>query len=118
MRIYWSINSVPELAGLSLQEREQVLKAVRSKALRHWQTWVAMVAFIVWLLVVVSQVDSIRGGQSATLLSVLVGVAAVAIPALLVSHVNIQMTRPYIRALLKSSESSTDGDAKELEVER
>ena len=63
MRIYWNIKSVPELAGLSKQEREQVLKAFRSKAFRHWQTWVAFVALIVWLLVVVSLVDSIRGGQ-------------------------------------------------------
>ncbi len=111
MRIYWNIKSVPEVAGLSKQERELVLKAVRWKYLRHWQTWVTFVAFFVWILVVMSLVDSIRGGQWATILRVLVIVAAVGIPGLLASHVNSQMTRPYIRALVKSSESSTDRDA-------
>ena len=42
MAIYWSFNSVPELASKSEAERKAIVKAVTSIALRHWEWWVAL----------------------------------------------------------------------------
>ena len=44
MPIYWNINSIPELAGLTPEERSRVWLQVQRKAFRHWQTWVGLIA--------------------------------------------------------------------------
>lgn len=42
MRLYWTINSIPELRSLPKRERKQVWRRCYNKILRHWQTWVAL----------------------------------------------------------------------------
>jgi len=42
MRIYWSLNSVPELAALPKMERKRVWRTCYHRTFRHWQTWLAL----------------------------------------------------------------------------
>ena len=44
MPIYWSLKQIPELAGLSAEERSVAWRRASMKTFRHWQTWVALVA--------------------------------------------------------------------------
>jgi hypothetical protein len=42
MPIYWSFESVPELAQRTKSEREAAVKRVSSLAMKHWEWWVAL----------------------------------------------------------------------------
>jgi SNF family Na+-dependent transporter len=44
MPIYWTLKSIPELSNLSLAERNRSWAHIRSKAFRHWQTWLGLLA--------------------------------------------------------------------------
>ena len=45
MRIYWTINSAPELRNLPVQERKRILRSLQGKLLRRWQFWVIAAGF-------------------------------------------------------------------------
>jgi len=42
MPIYWTLKSIPEFSDLSLAERNRSWARIRSKAFRHWQTWLGL----------------------------------------------------------------------------
>ena len=42
MKIYWTLKSIPELAGLSLWERGIRWRSAYKLAFRHWQTWAGL----------------------------------------------------------------------------
>ena len=48
MKIYWSLKSVPELAGMSKKERKVIWRRCYLKTFRNWQTWLAIVACLVF----------------------------------------------------------------------
>ena len=111
MRIYWTKKSVPELAGLSKQQRDEVWNATRWKHLRHWQFWAASVVWMTAVFVVMQLVDLIQGGSLATLVRMIILGAATGIGYVFVVHVGTQVRRPYMRALLESRRLSSDVDA-------
>lgn len=43
MKLYWNVNSLPELADLSPKEKTEAWRVCRWKCFRHWQTWLALV---------------------------------------------------------------------------
>ena len=43
MRIYWSVNSMPELQSLPKAERGRVWRKAYGQSFRYWQTWVGVV---------------------------------------------------------------------------
>lgn len=42
MPIYWSLKSIPELAGLAPAERRRVWRTDCWHAYRHWQVWASL----------------------------------------------------------------------------
>lgn len=54
MTIYWRQSDIPELKGLTLQERAVAKRAVLSKVWRHWQVWLPQVTniaiFIIFII--------------------------------------------------------------------
>ena len=42
MQIYWSLKSIPELAGLASAERRRAWRAACWNAYRHWQVWASV----------------------------------------------------------------------------
>lgn len=51
MQIYWTLKGIPELSGLSRQERGSRWRMAVRKTFRHWQIWLAIAAFAacIWL---------------------------------------------------------------------
>ena len=43
MKIYWTLESVPELAALPKQERMRVWRWASKQIFKHWQTWVGLI---------------------------------------------------------------------------
>lgn len=39
MKIYWTLKSIPELAGLTACERKRRWHSAYKSVFRHWQTW-------------------------------------------------------------------------------
>jgi hypothetical protein len=58
MKLYWSLKSIPELAGLSEQEQTGIWGKFRRKVWRHWQTWIA--TFVLCACFVLGQVVGMR----------------------------------------------------------
>lgn len=42
MKIYWTLKSIPELAGLTLWERGRRWRSAYKSAFRHWQAWTGL----------------------------------------------------------------------------
>jgi hypothetical protein len=54
MKIYWTINQIPELAGLTPDQSKEAWQFCFKKyAFKHWEVWVSL--FAIGLLVVVAQ---------------------------------------------------------------
>jgi hypothetical protein len=41
MKLYWSYNSIPELADLPKEKRKEIWHTCHLKCLVHWQIWVS-----------------------------------------------------------------------------
>jgi hypothetical protein len=44
MPIYWKFDRIPELTGLTEEERGRFVLYVIRKSYRHWQTWAGLIA--------------------------------------------------------------------------
>ena len=42
MKVYWSLSSVPELAGLPAADQRRLWRQCSGPAFRCWQTWLAL----------------------------------------------------------------------------
>jgi hypothetical protein len=47
MKIHWSWKSVPELAGLTPEERKQICRKYRFKVFKERKYWIALILFMV-----------------------------------------------------------------------
>jgi hypothetical protein len=47
MTWHWSYKSLPELAGLSKDERDRIVRACRWKVLRSWRLWLLLVPLMI-----------------------------------------------------------------------
>jgi hypothetical protein len=98
--IYWTLNSIPELAGLSKEERQKIWQAAYWKTFRHWQTWLALLA----------------PGICATLLSALVvggrsllwGMLGGAIGGGIFGYVAMHTALPYVQEELAARKTRLD----------
>ena len=95
MRIYWSLDSVPELAYMSKSERTLAWWTCCKKAFRHWQTWLALA---------VLGLSGPAGERIGTLIfgdlswmALLCAFLCTAIGTILFRHVIIQVAVPYLR---------------------
>lgn len=104
MPIYWTKKSVPELAGLSRQQRDEVWKATQWKFLHDWKGWVAMVLTASMALVAIELTDLIpsRAWEWP------VGGVIMGVIFMIGGQVRIQLNRPHRRAYLDSSRSKED----------
>jgi lipopolysaccharide export LptBFGC system permease protein LptF len=101
MKLYWSINSIPELADLPKQNRG---KAWRNTYLKHW----FKVGFLPILIVAVSFVAGTFFGQnySGHFGRAICAVIAVGISGFIAWEIEANMIRPYLREDLKSNEKT------------
>ena len=105
MRIYWTLNSIPELHGLDPGKQSLRWEKCCRQTLKHWQVWVAMVASIAigvlgllllaWLVVIGHAAQWPRSGL---VLIFIVGVALFGlIGAIVVRHAMYHVGRAYLR---------------------
>ncbi len=104
MKIYWSINSIPELAGLSPNEQNKVWRSCVWKCYKHWQTWVGLVLgaaiggigaiVAIWLIP-----DSVPVGLIERMLII---APFGGIGGLILGQIAIHQTRPYLKAYVES----------------
>ena len=111
MLIYWTTKSLPELAGLSKQQRREVVNATYWKAFRHWETWTAIPVATVCLLFLLDLIDQIPDGSWAPFVKVLVIVLGGFAIGVSLNQVSYRVVRPHMRAFLESNRSSNEEDA-------
>lgn len=90
MKIYWSMQSVPELTGVQTSERSRLEKSAWWKAHRHWQTWLALLGAILVICIGI-----VLGGYFAN--EKLGGMAGAVIGKLIYLQVVIHFGRRYLR---------------------
>lgn len=105
MKLYWTVESIPELAPLAPRDRTRVWRACVRRSFTHWQTWAgillmplcghapaeALERLLVWL--------GMRPLVTLLFTVPLVGVGS-AIGVLVLYQIMIAQTRPYVRAYL------------------
>ena len=101
MRIYWSLKSIPELAGLPPAERRRVWRTACWDAYRHWQVWASVAAIGI-------------GAAAGAYLGSLVAfqdigcVIGAASGGLIYGQVMTEFARPYLRTFVASRAAGRD----------
>jgi hypothetical protein len=93
MQFYWSLKNIPELSGLSSQDRGRVWRTAHWKIYRHWQVWLALVG-----LGLCTFIGSMLGRQidHQTIGSAIGAVVG----ATIYGQVATRLARPYLRAVV------------------
>ncbi len=109
MKIYWGTNSIPELAELSLSDRNKVWHSCVRKCYKHWQTWLGLVLCGSMGGVGVIVVDWLFPYNMPMLLlwSGLLIVLFVGIGGLIYGQIVIRQVRPHLRAYIESRKDGT-----------
>jgi hypothetical protein len=106
MKLYWSYNSIPELADLPKEKRKEVWKTCHLKCWTSWPFWITTVAIIV--------IGTMVGGATLRKLgyfcsdnhyimgSFWAGAIGIFI-TFIITQVEISLARPYIREYLNSN---------------
>ena len=99
MKIYWSLQSIPELADLPRPERRRLWRKCWGKVLRHWQIWLMFLLLCSSLLGVlfVSAWLALVVGLGWPLALILVSGAWGSTFGFLLDQVSIPLARPYLR---------------------
>ena len=61
MKIYWSYNSIPELADLPKEKRKEIWQKCHVKVFRHWQMWFLILIQVLLTVVIIESVRSYFG---------------------------------------------------------
>jgi hypothetical protein len=94
----WAISAIPELAGMERTKQMEIWRAATSASLGDWKVWVMWLGFALTFSLVVAQ--TWRPGESDLewmVKCLVVGMAAL----LVVTPIQIALTRPYIRRELE-----------------
>ena len=111
MRIYWAWKSIPELAGLSKDERRRVLKATGQKQFRHWQVWAAfLAAWLVLYLLADMALPALGDLIPFKVVRVAVSLVAMGLVVVFLRQVMVHFMRPHIREQLQREQSQVQGD--------
>jgi len=93
MPIYWTNNSIPELAELPIEERNAVWRSHYNLAFRHWQTWLGLL--ICGLCAVAGGFLGVAIGSKYLGLAIGGGIGGFIFGQVLISQI-----RPYLRQYL------------------
>jgi Mn2+/Fe2+ NRAMP family transporter len=104
MKLYWSLNSIPELANLPKERRKEIWKPCRLKCLASWPFWVSMIAIIVVWLVMLSKLGYFYSDNH--IIGLIWGVIVSVIVSFIMQQVEFALVRPYIREYLISHEKT------------
>jgi hypothetical protein len=102
MPIYWTNDSIPELAGLPKEERNAVWRNHYKLAFRHWQTWVG--ALICGLCAAAGGFFGVMLGSKYLGLAIGGGVGGFIFAQILITQV-----RPYLRQYLAEKQKEKTG---------
>jgi hypothetical protein len=98
MKLYWSYNSIPELADLPKEKRKEIWHACHLKGLAHWQTWGA--CLVCGLCCVTgSELGKLCYGRIGGFIGAMI---AGGLGGLIAWEVTATMVRPHIREYLSS----------------
>jgi len=99
MRVYWTIKQIPELAGVSADERRRLWRQGYFEAFRDWQMWASLAVTGVG-----AAVGSLLGGLVGwQIVGAAIGAALGTIPHAIVST-------ELVRRRLRTRTSSADDD--------
>jgi len=102
MKLYWSYNSIPELADLPKEKRKEIWKSCCLKCFANFPFWCSTknAIALVWLVIVMPLVIYYSNHHMIGLIGfVLVG----AIIGFILWQVEIALVKPYIRECLNSN---------------
>ena len=98
MKLYWSYNSIPELANLPKENRKEVWAACHPKIFRR-SIWISMIIAAVCIPLGIEIGKSYFGGIAGLIVAVIIG----GIVGALIWQVQAAMAMPYIREYLNSN---------------
>ncbi len=105
MKIYWSINSVPEIRDLDFAIKDKIARTCMLRALRRWQVWVGVL--LVFLLhLVLRKVGTDLFGSSKPVLDMLWWVGNIILPVYIFRVIIFNYSLPCIREEVKSKTKS------------
>lgn len=99
MKLYFSINSIPELANLPKKGRYQIWKACYSI---FWKSWKNIILNIILTILFISVLTGIYHTFDKFIIGLLVSVILGAIYVFIERQVAIYIIRPHIREYLSS----------------
>ncbi len=105
MKIYWGTNSIPELAGLSSNERNKVWRSCVWKCYTHWQTWLGLA-----LCGAISGIGAIVAGWLFPYVfswQLLVVALFGGVGGLIFGQIAAHQVRPHLKAYLESEKGDT-----------
>jgi len=99
MKLYFSINSIPELANLPKKGRYQIWKACYSMI---WRSWKSIILHIILAILFISVLTVIYHTFDKFIIVLLVAAIIGAIYGFIEQQVAIYIIRPHIREYLSS----------------
>ena len=111
MRIYWRYKDVPELMALSRSERREIVRVCFWKfGFRHWQCWVALFVFYLYLVALGTVAGIVaQCGLGLPELAIFACILiAVSIGSLIYSSVSIGQLRPHFRDYIAERKSHVE----------
>src|SRR5437016_300037 len=98
MKIYWGTKNIPELAGLTWQQRGEIYWACWPHAFRHWQTWIALLILVVSFIVGWIIMERLLAGSWLVYCIFLI---MYSIGVVVLYSVEAEQLRPYFREYLR-----------------
>jgi hypothetical protein len=98
MKLYWSINSIPELADLPKEKRKEVWKSCHIKCFLHWQIWASAVLFGLGVAAGSALGEFYYGRIGGTIGAAIAG----GIVGIIGWEIKVSVVRPLIRVYLNS----------------
>lgn len=105
MKLYWTVESIPELAPLAPPDRTRIWQACGPRSFTHWQTWMGIVLMLIgcyapaWVLLKLLVWNGVNDSV-ATVVTLPIVAVSYLVGIVLLRQIIIAQTRPYIRAYI------------------
>jgi hypothetical protein len=101
MKIYWSLNSVPEFTNIDSTMRNKAWRSCCYKSLRHWQIWAIEIFLIVAIIPTIQLYDFLERTYGMNLwVFVSVFTIYATVTTCISINIHIEFTRPYLKKYL------------------
>jgi hypothetical protein len=102
VKLYWSYNSIPELADLPKEKRKVVWKSCHLKVFQHWLTWFSFLISGICVAAGIALGDFYYGRMG----GIIGGAIAGGIGGFIAWEIKVAKVRPYIREYLNTYEQT------------